>query len=194
MGQNCCAISRLYIHESIHEKLIFKLISKTCQLKIGNPFDEQTEFGPLIDQVAYKNVVNFIQKAKEDGYNPILQGAESSKCMVYPTCFRDVEDDHFLATKEIFGPVLSIMKPFSTIDQVIDRVNRNPYGLSCGIFTNNQTLLSKCTNQIDTGMIWQNKYNMCPPWLPFGGFKQSGIGKELGIESLYSFTTLKAVY
>jgi aldehyde dehydrogenase (NAD+) len=105
-----------------------------------------------------------------------------------------VDEDDPLAKNEIFGPVLSILKPFTSTDEVIKSVNSSEFGLACGIFTGDKPLTERLINEIQVGIVWINSYNYIPPWLPFGGIKNSGIGKELGEQSIDKFSFTKSVF
>jgi acyl-CoA reductase-like NAD-dependent aldehyde dehydrogenase len=194
MGQNCCAISRLFLHENIHDFFMQVFIEKASKLVVGHASDPKTDIGPVISREAFDSISSMISKAKKDGLKIALGGSDEESNIIYPTVIQEVPDDHIVAQQEIFGPVLCIMKPFKTVEQVIDRVNDSPYGLACGIFTKNKEILDQMTVKIEAGMIWHNTYNIVPPHLPFGGLKKSGLGKDLGLESVYSFTIQKSIY
>jgi acyl-CoA reductase-like NAD-dependent aldehyde dehydrogenase len=197
MGQNCCAISRIFIHKDIYQAFMDCLIAKASKLIVGDPKDFETDIGPVISRAAFENIVSFIKRAEHEGFEIMLGGsgmANKGTNTIHPTIITNVPDDHLLAQDEIFGPVLSVMKPFRTVEEVIPRVNQTPYGLACGIFTNNNDSLDKMYKGIEAGMLWHNTYNIVSPHLPFGGLKRSGLGKDLGIESLRSFTVQKSIY
>ena len=191
-GQNCCAISRLFIHESAHDKFIMILKAMIAKINIGDPREEDTEFGHLIDEQAFDKVSKFVNRAKQDGLT-VWSVRKPERLMYPPTLVLDVPDDHLIAQEEIFGPVLSILKPFKDLNQVIPRVNNSQYGLAGGIFSKSEHELQLFVDKVDVGMIWQNTWNICPPDVPFGGMKNSGMGRELGIQAVLAFSHQKSV-
>jgi acyl-CoA reductase-like NAD-dependent aldehyde dehydrogenase len=193
MGQNCCAISRLYIHQDIFDRFFTLLHSKVSKLRVGDPLNPDTYIGPLVSSNSFDRIQSMICGALSDGLE-VTTGSDPAKNIIHPTIVKNCPDDHLLAQEEIFGPVLAIMKPFKDIKDVIERVNRSKYGLACGVFTNSAQDFEKVSQQVEAGMVWHNTYNIVPPHLPFGGWKQSGIGKDLGVESIYSFTRQKSIY
>ncbi|KAI8898769.1 betaine aldehyde dehydrogenase [Globomyces pollinis-pini] len=195
MGQNCCGISRLFVHSSIYNDLIVRLTDATKALVIGDPSLEHTQIGPVIDQNAFDRIYGFIQRANQNGIYPVIGGQDyqGKHCTITPTIFTNVPDNLEICQTELFGPVLTILQPFETEQEVISRVNDTEYGLACGIFTSDDDRVIRLVNQLETGMIWHNTYNDIPPYMPFGGLKQSGWGKDLGSESLNTFTTVKSI-
>jgi acyl-CoA reductase-like NAD-dependent aldehyde dehydrogenase len=193
MGQNCCAISRLFLHQDIYVPFISLLRERVKELKVGDPLDRSTQIGPLISSNAFDRIQSFISNAKADGLE-VVTGSDPSKKIIHPTIITNCPDYHAVAQEEIFGPVLVILNPFTSTDEVTERVNHSKYGLACGVFTNSTKVFEQVSTQVEAGMIWHNTYNIVPPHLPFGGWKQSGMGKDLGIESIHSFTRLKSIY
>lgn len=122
-----------------------------------------------------------------------IVGKAGKDNVVTPTIFTDIDDDDPIAQTEIFGPVLAILHPFEEVDKVINRVNNSQYGLASGIFTQDKDIIDYCAEKIDTGIMWVNCYNDIPPYAPYGGFKSSGIGKELGKQAVLSFSKQKSI-
>ncbi|GJJ75986.1 hypothetical protein EMPS_08344 [Entomortierella parvispora] len=196
MGQNCCAGSRLFLEKGIEEDFLKKLKARVEQVKIGNTLDPQYDFGALVDRAQFERVMGFFERAKKEGKSELVVGGKrhgSKGYFVEPTIYRNVDEKSTLAVDEIFGPVLSIMKPFSTIEEALERANATPYGLASGVWTKDLSKAERCIQELQTGVTWVNTYNLCSSHLPFGGVKESGIGKDLGAASLDEYTRVKAV-
>ncbi|KAK3828258.1 MAG: aldehyde dehydrogenase [Benniella sp.] len=195
MGQNCCAGSRLYLESGIEDKFLEKLKARAEQVKVGDTLDEAYNFGALVDRVQFERVMNFIESAKQDGQKLLTGGKRhgTKGYFIEPTIFTNVPETCTLAKDEVFGPVLSVMKPFTSIEEVLERANATPYGLASGVWTKNLSKAEQCIQELETGLTWVNCYNMCSAHLPFGGVKESGFGKDLGTEAVYEYTTVKAV-
>lgn len=196
MGQNCCAGSRLFLEKGIEGDFLKKLKARVEEVKIGNTLDEAYNFGTMVDRVQFERVMNFIEKAKKDGDSELLVGGKrhgNKGYFIEPTIFHNVKETAMIATEEIFGPVLSVMKPFTSLDEVLERANATPYGLASGVWTKDLSKAEHCVQELETGVTWVNCYNLCSSHLPFGGVKTSGFGKDLGAESLDEYTTVKAV-
>ena len=195
MGQNCCAISRLYLHEAIASDFKDALLNLSSEIVIGDPSRVETEFGPLVDSQSFERILGHIAKAKLDGILLLVEGkVDRERNLIGPTIFDCVPDSHFLAQEEIFGPVLSIMEPFTSKKSVIKRVNDSRFGLACGVFAGNRKTFELLSTNLETGFLWHNTYNWVPPWLPFGGMKESRAGlQELGDASIDAFSTTKSI-
>lgn len=183
-GQNCCAISRVLVHEKIHDEFIQKL-QGYVQQKIQ-------DFEPLIDEAQFSRVQSFLtdkqQKPAFTAPNPYTRGY-----YIPPTVFTNVKDSHRLATEEIFGPVLSVLEPFSTVDEAIHRTNASQYGLAAGVFSRDYKQARRVAQALHTGYVWINMYNIMPPYSPFGGRKLSGVGNDLGQAAVEEFTFVKTI-
>ncbi|KAF9403968.1 hypothetical protein BGX21_006039 [Mortierella sp. AD011] len=196
MGQNCCAGSRLFLEKGIEDSFLSKLKARVEQVKIGDSLDEAYNFGTMVDRVQFERVMKFIENAKREGQADLLVGGKrhgDKGYFIEPTIFYNVQGTSSLAKEEIFGPVLSVMKPFSSIEEALERANATPYGLASGVWTRDSAKAEHCVQELETGVTWVNCYNLCSTHLPFGGVKQSGFGKDLGTESLNEYTTVKAV-
>jgi len=194
MGQCCVASSRVFVHENIYDEFISKSIEAAKQRIVGNPLDPTTDQGPLVDEDQKKKYLHYIQKGKDEG--AILEvGGRLKKgpgYFVEPTIFSGVSDDMTIAKEEIFGPVKSLLK-FSSIDEVIKRANDSTYGLGAGIMTKHIDNAIKISNGLRAGTVWINCYNKFDVNTPFGGYKNSGIGRELGEYGLQNYTEVKTV-
>lgn len=193
-GEVCSAGSRVYIHRDIYEEVIKALEEYAKNVKQGAGIDPDTEMGPLVSKKQQERVVNYIAKGKEEGATILTGGNHSDKgYFVEPTVFVDVQDHMAIAKEEIFGPVVVAM-PFDNIDEVILRANNSPYGLAAGIWTENLADAHNVANQLKAGSIWINCYNLTDPASPFGGYKQSGFGREMGSYALNNYTEVKSVW
>ena len=190
-GHVCCAGSRLFIQESVADVVIEKLKDRISTLIVGDPLDKNTDIGAInsIDQL--NTIKKYIEIGKKEGaeiYQP--------KCLLPklgnwcpPTLFLNVSQSHTIVKEEIFGPVLAI-QTFRTIDEVIEKANNTPFGLSAGVWTEKGSKIFKLTKELNAGVVWANTYNKFDPCSPFGGFKESGIGREGGLHGLKSYLKL----
>ncbi|XP_065371986.1 aldehyde dehydrogenase X, mitochondrial [Calliphora vicina] len=193
-GQSCCAGSRTYVHENIYDKFVAKAAAKAKARKVGNPFEEAVLQGPQIDEEMLTKVLGFIESGKQQGAKLQYGGKRIGEVgfFVEPTVFSDVTDDMKIAQEEIFGPVQSIFK-FSSVDEVIERANNVKYGLAAGIITNDINKAMHFANNVDAGSVWINCYDAVLPQTPFGGYKQSGMGRELGKDGLDNYLETKTI-
>jgi len=192
-GQVCTASSRIFVHEKIHDEFVSKLVAASKRRTQGNPFQD-VQMGPQVSSEQQDIVWNFIKAGKKDGADCVLGGkkVEEAGYFIQPTIFTNVTDEMKIAREEIFGPVMSILK-FRTLDEAIKRANKTIYGLAAGIFTNDLNTALKYASHVKAGTVWVNTYNSFDAAQPFGGFKQSGIGRELGEYALHNYTEVKTV-
>ncbi|XP_061399151.1 aldehyde dehydrogenase X, mitochondrial-like [Musca vetustissima] len=193
-GQCCCAGSRTYVHEKIYDAFVAKAVAKAKTRKVGNPFDKDVVQGPQIDEEMMTKVLGYIESGKSQGAKLQCGGKRIGDVgyFIEPTVFSDVTDDMKIAQEEIFGPVQSIIK-FSNIEEMIDRANNTNYGLAAGVITNDINKALHFANNVDAGSVWINCYDAVLPQTPFGGFKQSGIGRELGKDGLDNYLETKTI-
>ncbi|MDG2266684.1 MAG: aldehyde dehydrogenase family protein [Candidatus Marinimicrobia bacterium] len=187
-GHVCCAGSRLYVQEGISNQIISKLHNRMDHLILGDPLDKNTDIGAINSKAQLKRIKMYLDIGKKDG-GVIYQSKHSIPKKGYwcaPTLFTDISQSHRIVQEEIFGPVLAI-QTFRTIDEVIAKANNSPYGLSGGIWTDKGSKIFQVSKEIRAGVIWANTFNKFDPTSPFGGYKESGMGREGGLEGLASY-------
>jgi aldehyde dehydrogenase (NAD+) len=192
-GQVCTASSRIFVHERVHDVFVRKLVAASKSRTQGNGFKD-VQMGPQVSDEQQKTVWRYIESGKTEGAQCVLGGqrVESNGYFIQPTIFTDVQDEMKIAREEIFGPVMSVLK-FRTLDEAIKRANKTMYGLAAGIFSQDIGTALKYANQVKAGTVWINTYNSFDVAQPFGGFKSSGIGRELGEYALAAYTEVKTV-
>jgi len=193
-GQVCCAGSRVYVDAEIHDEFVKKTVEYAKNLKLGDQFDTSTTQGPLVDQIQFQRVVGYLEKAKQEGAKLEFGGGRHGEkgYFIQPTVYSGVTDDMTIAREEIFGPVMSVMT-FKTLNEVIDRANDTNYGLAAGVFCKDIAVALHLARNINAGTVWINTYNQLPCNVPFGGFKESGMGRELGSYGLRQYLAVKSV-
>ena len=195
-GQICWAGSRLFVEASIHDRLMEKLLVRVKEdWKIGDPLEPETQVGPLISRSHREQVQGYIDAGKKEGARLVLGGDRPDRKGYYlnPTVFDRATNQMRIAREEIFGPVLSVI-PFSGFDEVIAQANDTCYGLAAGVWTTDLSKAHRAARLIRAGSVWINTYGALNIAAPFGGFKQSGFGREMGQEVLQLFTEVKTVW
>lgn len=193
-GQCCCAGSRLFVEDAIHEEFVDRLVSQASQRVLGNPFDNETTQGPQVDKEQFNKILGYIDSGNSQGANCVTGGHRRGNRGFYiePTVFTDVKDDMKIAQEEIFGPVLSVLK-FSNVEEVIKRANDTTFGLAAAVWTSDVKKAHQVSHALRAGTVWVNCYDVFDAAAPFGGFKQSGMGRELGEAGLANYTETKTV-
>ena len=187
-GHVCCAGSRLFVQESVHDEVIEKLKHRIQTLIVGDPMDKNTDIGAINSKSQLNTIDSYIEAGKEEGatfYQPECPLPDKG-FWCRPTIFTDVAQSNRIAQQEIFGPVLAI-QTFRTVAEVIKKANNTPYGLSAGIWTDKGSKIFNLTNQMRAGVVWANTYNQFDPTSPFGGYKESGFGREGGLHGLSAY-------
>ncbi|XP_052794420.1 aldehyde dehydrogenase, mitochondrial-like [Mya arenaria] len=194
MGQCCTAGSRCYVEEGIYDAFVEKSMEKAKNRTIGDGFDPNNDQGPQVDEDQMNKILAMIKLGKDQGARLITGGGRygDKGYFVQPTVFSDVADNMTIANEEIFGPVMQIMK-FKTVDEVIERANINKYGLAAAVVTNDISRALNVANSVRAGTVWVNCYDVFDSCSPFGGFKMSGNGRELGEYGLEAYTEVKSV-
>jgi aldehyde dehydrogenase (NAD+) len=193
-GQCCCAGSRLFVEEKCYDEFVDRSVARAKKRKVGSPFDKTTEQGPQVDQEQFNKVMGYIEAGKKEKANLLAGGNRvgDKGYFIEPTVFGDVQDNMTIAQEEIFGPVMSILK-FKDINEVVDRANKTLYGLAAAVWTKDITKAHAIADGVRAGTVWVNCYDVFDAAAPFGGFKQSGIGRELGEYGLSNYTEVKTV-
>ncbi|GAA5953093.1 hypothetical protein JCM21900_005065 [Sporobolomyces salmonicolor] len=193
-GQCCCAGSRVFIQESIYDKFLEMLTAKVKSIKVGSPFDSDTFQGPTTSKLQFDRVTAHIQAGKDEGATMHLGGERhgTEGYFIQPTIFTNVSPNAKIAREEIFGPVIVVCK-FKDEDDVVAQANDTMYGLASAVFSQNTSRALRMASRIQAGTVWVNCYNQLHHNVPFGGFKQSGIGRELGEYALKNYTNIKTI-
>jgi aldehyde dehydrogenase (NAD+) len=190
-GHVCCAGSRLYVQEGVAEEVISKLKYRMDTLIVGSPLDKNTDIGAINSKMQLDKIKELVQSGKDEGgiiYQPDCNLPKNGY-FYKPTLISNVSQSHRVVQEEIFGPVLPI-QTFRTIDEVIEKANNTPYGLSGGVWTDKGAKIFKITQKIRAGIMWANTFNKFDPASPFGGYKESGMGREGGLHGLYPYVEL----
>ena len=190
-GHVCCAGSRLYVQEGVAEEVISKLKDRMDTLIIGDPLDKNTDIGAINSKMQLKKIIEITKSGKDEGGVLFQSKCTTPKSGYWfkPTLISNVAQSSRVVQEEIFGPVLAV-QTFRTVDEVIEKVNNTPYGLSGGVWTDKGAKIFKITKQMRAGILWANTFNKFDPTSPFGGFKESGMGREGGIHGLYPYVEL----
>jgi len=193
-GQCCCAGSRLFVEQSVHDKFVDKMLTSAKARRLGDPFDPNTTQGPQVDADQFNKIMSYIDKGKSEGAKCLTGGSRfgNKGYFIEPTIFTGVTDEMAIAKDEIFGPVMSIL-PFQGMDEIITRANSTHYGLAAAVWTKDVQKAHRFAASVRAGTVWVNCYDVFDAAAPFGGFKMSGIGRELGAAALANYTESKTV-
>ncbi len=194
MGQCCCAGSRLFVEDKAYDQTMDIVAAQAKEQVVGDPFDRATTQGPQVSQEQFDTILGYIDSGKREGARCVTGGNRLDRAgyFIEPTIFDNVADEMRIAQEEIFGPVLSVLK-FSDVDEAIRRGNKSMYGLAAGVWTRDITKANRVAAALKAGTVWINCYDAFDVTVPFGGFKMSGIGRELGEYALDNYTEVKAV-
>jgi acyl-CoA reductase-like NAD-dependent aldehyde dehydrogenase len=197
-GEVCAAGSRLFLEERIHDEFVGRLTERVKGLKVGDPMDKSTRMGPVVSARQMETVLGYIEAGKQEGARLVAGGARArvgngKGYFVEPTIFDQVSNQMRIAREEIFGPVLSVI-PFKSVEDGIAEGNATTYGLAAAVWTRDVSKALRAARAIRAGTVWVNAYNLFDAALPFGGFKESGFGRELGAPGLEPYTEVKTVW
>jgi len=197
-GEVCNAGSRLFLESKLRDEFTEKLVARASKMRPADPLDPKSRLGAIVSQEQMKMVLNFIDAGKKDGAKLVAGGNRVSVngdkgYFIEPTIFGDVKNDMRIAQEEIFGPVLSVLT-FDDLDEVVERANNNPYGLAAAVWTRDVKKAHTVSRRLKAGTVWINTYGLMDAALPFGGYKSSGFGRELGAHAMEHYTELKTVW
>jgi aldehyde dehydrogenase (NAD+) len=197
-GEVCNAGSRLFVESKVKDEFLDKLVGRAKKMQPGDPLDPKTRLGAIVSQEQMQTVLGYIEAGKKDGAKLIAGGnrvnVDGGKgFFLEPTIFGDVSNDMTIAREEIFGPVLATLS-FGDVDEVIEQANRNQYGLAAAVWTRDVKKAHTVSRQLKAGTVWINTYGLMDASLPFGGYKSSGFGRELGKNALEHYTEVKTVW
>lgn len=197
-GEVCCAGSRLFVESRVRDQFMEKLVDRAKKLKPGDPLDPKTKLGAIVSEQQMNTVLGYIEAGKSEGAQVVLGGKRvsidgSKGFFIEPTIFGGVKNDMRIAQEEIFGPVLATLT-FDDLDEVAALANRSTYGLAAAIWTNDIKKAHQLSRKLNAGTVWINTYGLMNAALPFGGYKQSGFGRELGMHAIEHYTELKTVW
>ncbi|HEX4584820.1 MAG TPA: betaine-aldehyde dehydrogenase [Burkholderiaceae bacterium] len=198
-GEVCTNGTRVFVQEAVHDAFVARLLTRVARLKLGDPLDPSTQVGALISREHLERVIGFVERGLAAGARLACGGRRPADpqlargCFVEPAVFVECTDAMEIVREEIFGPVMSVLR-FADEDEVVQRANATPYGLAAGVFTRDLARGHRVIARIDAGVCWINNYNVTPVEVPFGGFKQSGIGHENGHAAVEHYTRVKSVY
>lgn len=197
-GQSCGSTSRLLVHDSLHDEVVERIEAIVSAMRVGDPLSEDTDMGPINSAGQYRRVISMIDMARQDGARLVTGGARpegsefSRGYWVRPTVFAGVEGSSRIAQQEVFGPVLSIIR-WKSVEEAIAIANSTEFGLTAAIWTHDIDLALNTAKRVQSGHIWVNGVSAHFPAVPFGGYKNSGVGNEESIEELFSYTLTKAI-
>ncbi len=194
-GQVCSNGTRVFVQGGIKARFLDRLVERLSGVVMGDPLDEAVNFGPMVSEAQMRIVEDYIAKGREEGARLVTGGGRVNRpgFFLQPTVFAEVTDGMTIAREEIFGPVMSVLD-FETEDEVVARANATQFGLSAGVLTSDLTRGHRVAAAFQAGSCWINTYNLTPVEVPFGGSKQSGVGRENGLSAIEHFSELKTVY
>jgi aldehyde dehydrogenase (NAD+) len=193
-GQCCCAGSRLFVEDRIHDAFVERVVAESRSRRVGDPFDPATQQGPQVDRAQFDKIMGYVEAGRREGATLATGGGRvgARGFFIEPTVFTNVRDEMAIAREEIFGPVLSVLR-FSDVDELIRRANATSFGLAAAVWTRDVARAHDVARRLRAGTVWVNCYDVFDAAAPFGGFKQSGFGRELGEKGLEPYLEHKTV-
>ena len=199
-GQVCSNGTRVFVHEAIYDAFVDEVVARSNAIIVGDPFDPETQMGPLVSQQQLDKVAGYLSEVRSADDVSLLCGGDtdfdalcSDGYYVSPAVVVTDNEDHSVVTDEVFGPVMTVLK-FSSETDVVNRANSTRLGLAAAVFSENFSLAHRVANALQAGIVWINEYNVTPAEIPFGGYKESGIGRENGLQTIEHFTQTKTIY
>jgi betaine-aldehyde dehydrogenase len=198
-GQVCSNGTRVFVHESIYAEMVARLRERTMAIRVGDPFDPETQLGPLVSREHHEKVMHYMAVARDSGAQhvcggeAITEGKLANGYYVTPAVFAGCSDDMVFVRDEVFGPLMSVLS-FKTEEEALERANHTQFGLSGAVFSRDFNRAHRVANRLQAGFVWINDYGITPAEVPFGGYKQSGLGRENGLQAIEHYTQAKTVY
>lgn len=199
-GQVCSNGTRVFVHDTIFDRFVEEVVERTTRIRVGDPFDPEVQMGPLVSKQQLEKVGSYLEQASASDDVDIRCGGEvlatddlNGGYFVSPAVVVAESDDHAVVTEEVFGPLMTILK-FTDETEVIDRANATRLGLAAAVFSQDFSRAHRVANKLQAGIVWINEYNITPAEIPFGGYKESGIGRENGLQTIEHFTQTKTIY
>ena len=199
-GQVCSNGTRVFVHDTIFDRFVEEVVERTTRIRVGDPFDPEVQMGPLVSKQQLEKVASYLEQASASADVDIRCGGDvlatddlNGGYFVSPAVVVATSDDHAVVTQEVFGPLMTILK-FTDETEVIDRANATRLGLAAAVFSQDFSRAHRVANKLQAGIVWINEYNITPAEIPFGGYKESGIGRENGLQTIEHFTQTKTIY
>ncbi len=198
-GQVCSNGTRVFVERSLHDEFVERLAARTRGIRVGDPFDPETQLGPLVTREHFEKVIGYIAAAKNSSAHHVCGGEQfasgplAAGNYVTPAIFSDCADDMSFVREEVFGPLMAILA-FDSEDEAVTRANATEFGLAGAVFTRDFARAHRIANRLQAGIVWINDYNVTPPEIPFGGYKHSGLGRENGLQAIEHYTQVKTIY